>query len=209
MFKSTRTHIRNQPQRGNLLSENIGKLMLRASGWKIVGEIPDIPKAVMIAAPHTSNWDAYIAFASTFALRLKVSIMVKHTLFKGPWGGTLKWLGALPVNREESKNITQVCVDRIKAADKMILCITPDGTRTGAEAWKTGFHRIALEAGVPIIMFGFNFERRELMVLGTFIPTADTDGDIKKILQFYKDTKPCRPERLSKPLQDLQRADQQ
>ncbi len=205
MFQSTRTHVKNLPQRGNLFSESLGKLLLRANGWKIIGETPDIPKAVMIAAPHTSNWDAYIAFAATFALRLNVSIMAKHTLFKGPWGGLLKWLGAIPVNREDSKNLTKVCVDKIKAADKMILCITPDGTRTGAEAWKTGFHRIALEAGVPIVMWGFNFERRELTVLGIFEPTADTDGDIKKIQQFYKDSKPCRPECLSKPLQDIQR----
>ncbi|PTQ88389.1 lysophospholipid acyltransferase family protein [Agitococcus lubricus] len=191
------------PERGNSFMSALGQWMLKITGWKIVGDMPDIPKAVMIGAPHTSNLDGFFAFATIFALDIKVTVMAKHSLFKWGFGYFMRWLGAIPIDRQQAHQVTQISIQKLQQSERMLLCLAPDGTRTSAQAWKTGFHRIAYEANVPIILWGIDFDKKEVQMLGVYQPTADMEYDISQIQQYYVGVKPHHPERLSKPLQDL------
>lgn len=192
------------PQRGNFVSKAVGAAMLRAVGWRVVGDFPNVPKAVMVVVPHTSNFDAYIALAATWAIGLDITMMVKHTVFVWPFGGLLRGLGFAPVNREDAKNLVGVSARKFRESDKLIMGIAPEGTRHGAKQWKSGFMRIALEAGVPVMMTGFDYRKKEVIFLGRFDPSGDIEGDIPKIIALFKAVYPRIPERLSEPLKEIQ-----
>jgi 1-acyl-sn-glycerol-3-phosphate acyltransferase len=192
------------PQRGNLFSKTVGAAMLKAIGWRVVGDFPNVPKAVMVVVPHTSNFDAYVALAATWAIGLDITMMVKHTVFVWPFGPLLHGLGFSPVNREDAKNLVGVSAQKFREADKLIMGIAPEGTRHSAKQWKSGFMRIALEAGVPVIMTGFDYRKKQVIFLGRFDPTGDIEGDIPKIIALFKEVYPRIPERLSEPLKEIQ-----
>lgn len=192
------------PRRGNRISKAVGAAMFRAIGWRVCGNFPNVPKAVMVVVPHTSNFDAYVALAATWAIGLDITMMVKHTLFVGPFKPLLYGLGFSPVNREDAKNIVAVSARKLRESDRLILGIAPEGTRHGAKEWKTGFMRIALEAGVPVIMTGFDYRRKEVIFLGRFDPTGDIEADVPKIIEKFKAVYPRLPERLSEPLKRIQ-----
>jgi 1-acyl-sn-glycerol-3-phosphate acyltransferase len=122
-------------------------------GWKVVGSFPDLPKALIIVAPHTSNWDFIAGFWAYLALDLHANWFGKHTLFVWPFGVILRRFGGIPVHRESrvARQVVDVYVEAYQSRDRMLLAIAPEGTRRRVEEWKSGFHRIALGAGVPIV----------------------------------------------------------
>lgn len=188
------------PRRGRGLLPWLGLLILRLSRWRISGELPDIPQAVVIAAPHTSNWDGLYGLAAIQALRLRISVLGKHSLFVGPLGWLLRYLGVIPVDRSSHHGMVSEIVDHFRRSPALFLAVAPEGTRHAAERWKTGFYQIAREARVPILMVGFDYALREIRILGTLTPGEDQDADMERIYAAFRGIPPCNPERLSHPL---------
>jgi 1-acyl-sn-glycerol-3-phosphate acyltransferase len=169
----------------NVLMHWLSRLALRLTGWRIVGGVPAVPKYVLIAAPHTSNWDFPVALMVCFALRLRVYWMGKASLFPPLLGGVMRWLGGIPVDRERSGNLVQATVDAYNGNQRLIVIVPPEGTRSKVTQWKTGFYYIALGAGVPIALGYLDFRRKEAGLSRMFEPTGDIAADMVEIQAFY------------------------
>lgn len=164
----------------------ISSAFLRCIGWRTEGDRPDIPKYVMIAAPHTSNWDFAIALAMVFIYRVNIQIMMKDTWFFWPLGPVLLWLGVMPIDRDRPGGVVSQCIEDFRRSDEKLLMVPPSGTRSKVRYWKTGFYRIAAGAGVPIVMGFLDYGRKRGGIGPTFIPTGDMESDMAVIRAFYK-----------------------
>ena len=160
---------------------------LKLTGWKITGELPpEAAKCVMIAAPHTSNWDLPYMLMVAFQLRLKVYWMGKASLFSPPFRGVMMWLGGIPIVRERANNVVAASAEAIRVATQALqLVVPPEGTRSKSRYWKTGFYYIALEARVPIVMAYMDYERKLSGLGPTLYPSGDIDADMKIVKAFY------------------------
>ena len=161
---------------------------LKATGWKIQGQLPaNGRKSVLIAAPHTSNWDLPYTLMVAFALRLNVYWMGKQSIFKPPFHGVMLWLGGIPIQRESSNNVVEASIAAIQNADGPVqLIVPPEGTRSKARYWKTGFYYIALGANVPIVMAYMDYARKESGLGPVFEPTGNIEADMARIQDFYQ-----------------------
>jgi len=160
---------------------------LKCTGWKIQGDPPDIPKYVMIAAPHTSNWDFIYALAISLVYRIDVLVMMKDAWFFWPLGPVFRWLGAMPINRRKAHNVVFQMVAAFHRRTEMILMVPPSGTRKKVLYWKTGFYHIANGAGVPIALGFLDYQRKIGGIGPIFHPTGNLDQDLKTIQKFYRD----------------------
>lgn len=169
---------------------------LKLTGWKVEGSLPpNGAKSVLIAAPHTSNWDLPYTLMVAFALRLHVYWMGKESIFKPPFRGVMMWLGGIPVRRESSNNLVAASVQAIKAADGPLqLIVPPEGTRSKARYWKTGFYHIAVGAQVPIVMAYMDYARKVSGLGPVFIPTGNVEADMESIKAFYAPFKGKNPD---------------
>lgn len=160
---------------------------LRLTGWRIEGALPaHATRSVLIAAPHTSNWDLPYTLMVAFALRLNVRWMGKQGIFRAPFGGVMRWLGGIPVNREQSTNLVAASAQAIREADGPLqLIVPPEGTRSKTRYWKTGFYYIAREAQVPIVMAYMDYANKRSGLGPLFEPTGDVDADMATIKAFY------------------------
>ena len=192
------------PKRGNKIAPVIASAMLKAAGWRTVGEIPNISQAVVLALPHTSNIDGVYAIPSLFALDLKISIMGKHTLFKVPiFAQLLSWIGVIPIDRSDKGSVLQASIDKFKTGKPLFLGLAPEGTRQYTETWKSGFYYLAVGAGVPILPVAMDYKTKEIRFMSLVYPSGDIEADLPKIYAQYKGVIPRHPERLSQPLQDI------
>ena len=164
----------------------IGKSFFKIVGWKFVGEVPDVPKYVCVLAPHTSIWDMVWGKMYNWATGMEPKIMVKKEFFFFPMGWLIKRWGAIPINRQYPGGIVKQIADEFRKADKMILAITPEGTRAPNPNWKTGFYRIAVEANVPIYLTFSDFKSKSAGFIGEFKPTGDIEKDMKAIKEHYR-----------------------
>jgi len=175
----------------------VGDAWLRAFGWHVDGGVPDVRKAVVIAAPHTSNWDLPFTLAVSWKLGFPMSWLGKHTLFAGAKGKFFRAVGGIPVDRSRRSDAVANAVDVIDQHDDLFLIVAPEGTRSKTERWKTGFYHMAVGAKVPIVL-GFLDYKTKRGGLGTlFWPTGDIDADMKKIRAFYATIQGKHPERMS------------
>lgn len=158
-----------------------GRWALGVAGWRIEGIFPDVPKAVLIVAPHTSNWDFPVGLMAKFALRLACRFIAKHSLFWWPLGAFLRAVGGIPVNRAAAADFVAETVRIFDARERLVLVITPEGTRARVAQWKTGFHRIARAAGVPIVLALFDYGRKVVRIGPAFPATEDYEGDLARI----------------------------
>lgn len=160
---------------------------LKLAGWKIEGSLPaGAQKSVLIAAPHTSNWDLPYTLMVAFALRLNIYWMGKEQLFKPPFRGLMMWLGGIPVAREKSSNVVAASVLAIAQVDGPVqLIVPPEGTRDKTRYWKTGFYYIALGAQVPIVMAYMDYKKKISGLGPVFVPSGDLDADMAAIKAFY------------------------
>ncbi|MBB2486475.1 lysophospholipid acyltransferase family protein [Mitsuaria sp. WAJ17] len=160
---------------------------LRLTGWKLDGALPaGQDKCVLIAAPHTSNWDLPYTLMVAFALRLNIYWMGKAQIFRFPFGPVMRWLGGIAVQREKSNNLVAASAEAIKAADGPLqLVVPPEGTRSKTRYWKTGFYWIAVTAEVPIVMAYMDYPRKLSGLGPVFVPTGDIEADMVKIKAFY------------------------
>ncbi len=170
---------------------------LRVMRWRLDGNAPDVPKCVVIAAPHTSNWDFVFAMAVTFTFRMRVFWMGKNTLFRWPFGGLMRWLGGIPVDRGEAHHLPKQCIQAFRKHDRFILMIPPEGTRGKVRVWKRGFHTIAKRAGVPIALGFLDYGRKVAGIGPLFTPTDDIESDMERLRDFYANVTAKYPEKAS------------
>lgn len=161
-------------------------LVLKLSGWKVVNVAPATGSYLIIAAPHTSNWDFPLGIAIAFHLRLKVYFIAKHTLFNGFAGPIMRWLGGVPLNRGASKNFVDASVEIYANSENLIFAIAPEGTRSSVGRWKTGFYHMAKGANVPLALAYFDFSKR-IGGIGKMLNTTENiDADMQAIADFYE-----------------------
>ena len=169
--------------------------LLKISQWRVEGSLPNIPKFVMIAAPHTSNWDFPIMMFIAFKLRGKLYWMGKDTIFRKPFKGVFKWLGGIPIDRSGSNNVVGQMVDKFHETDRLILTIPPSGTRKMVKKWKSGFYHIAAGANVPVVLGFLDFKRKTGGVGPVVTITGDMEQDMMVIRSFYTDIEGKHPEK--------------
>ncbi len=180
----------------NTVLRGLSLAVLRLAGWKVSGQLPpNGRKCVLIAAPHTSNWDLPYTLMVAFALRLNIYWMGKEQIFKPPFRRLMMWLGGIPVRRESANNLVAASVEALQAADGPVqLVVPPEGTRSKARYWKTGFYYIATGAQVPIVMAYMDYERKISGLGPVFEPTGDIEADMVAIKAFYAPFKGKNPD---------------
>ncbi len=163
------------------------RAFLRLNGWTVQGELPaEMPKCVLIAAPHTSNWDLPYTLMVAYSLRLNVYWMGKQSLFRWPFGALMRWLGGIAVDRSQSTNLVAASAAALVAADGPLqLVVPPEGTRGKTRHWKTGFYYIALQARVPIVLAYMDYQRKVSGLGPVFQPTGNVEADMAEIKRFY------------------------
>ena len=171
----------------NTLLRGLSVALLRALGWRVEGGLPPgVTRCVVIAAPHTSNWDLPYTLAVAFALRLNIFWMGKQQLFRWPFRGVMMWLGGVPVNREQNTNLVAASAQALRdAGGPMQLVVPPEGTRSKARYWKTGFYYIALQAQVPIVLGYMDYQRKRSGLGPAILPSGDIERDMLTIKAFY------------------------
>lgn len=172
----------------------VGRAVLTALGWKEEGEKPRVPRCVLVAAPHTTNWDLPVSLGLAYVLGIDVKWVGKHTLFEGYKGPFFRWLGGVSVDRTGSKDQVQQLADYIKSQDEVILMIAPEGTRGRAKYWKSGFYYIALAADVPIALSFVDYKRRRGGIGPVFKPSGKLEEDVARIRDFYQGVTARYPE---------------
>ncbi len=172
----------------------LAQAVLKSSGWKPEGRRPAAAKYVLIAAPHTSNWDLLYFLALAEVLGVRVQWMGKHTLFRWPAGPVLRALGGIPIRRHRRENVVQAMARVFDAHESLALVVPPEGTRGYVPHWKSGFYHIARAAGVPIVMGYLDFARKRGGFGPELIPTGDLAEDMDEFRAFYADKVGKHPE---------------
>jgi 1-acyl-sn-glycerol-3-phosphate acyltransferase len=174
-------------------------MWLWSFGWKIEGEPSSYRKYVLIAAPHTSNWDFPFMLATAGVMGVRISWFGKHTLFIPPWGWFMRRLGGIAVDRRTPHSLVKQMAEKFSCRDELVLAVPPEGTRSKVGYWKSGFYHIACESGVPIGL-GYLDYKRKLCGLGMFvIPSGNVDDDMRKIRSFYRNIRGKYPDLESEP----------
>jgi 1-acyl-sn-glycerol-3-phosphate acyltransferase len=157
------------------------------TGWTVEGEAPASRKFVIIAAPHTSNWDFPLTLMVCFSLEIKVYWMGKASLFPPVMGSVMRWLGGIAVDRSRQGNLVQSTIDAFNQSAELIIIVPPEGTRAKVTQWKTGFYYIAQGAGLPIALGYMDYAKKIAGVETLFHPTGNIEVDLPKIQAFYSD----------------------
>jgi 1-acyl-sn-glycerol-3-phosphate acyltransferase len=173
---------------------------LRATGWRPEGASPrDLRKFVLIAAPHTSNWDLVYLLALAEVYDLRISFMMKHTVFRGPFGPLFRSLGGIPIRRHLRENLVKQMVEAFAERDELVLVVPAEGTRRRVERWKSGFYHIAREARVPIVLGYLDYARRRGGFGPALVPTGRIADDMDVIRDFYADKSGRHPALFAEP----------
>ncbi len=163
----------------------MGRAALSLLGWRFEGVVPNASRCVLIVAPHTSNWDFVIGIAAMLALGLDARWIGKDSLFRPPLGTLLRWLGGTPVDRDAPEGVVDDAVRQLRQADRLFLTLSPEGTRRKVDRWKTGFHRMARGAGVPIWPVALDHGHKAVVLMPLFPPTDDLEGDVRALRALY------------------------
>lgn len=169
-------------------------IWFKMRGWRIPKRFPvGLKQYVLAVAPHTSNIDFPIGVAARKLLGLNVQYVAKKELFKFPIAGVLKSLGGYPIDRSKKTNFVEQVVSLFQTEEDFAICVTPEGTRSRVETWKTGFYHMAMKAGVPIMMVGFDYPLRVVVVSDPFMPTGDMEADFAQMDRFFEKIVPKNP----------------
>jgi 1-acyl-sn-glycerol-3-phosphate acyltransferase len=165
--------------------KRLARFILWLGGWQAVGDIPDEPKAVVIAAPHTSNMDALWALSYKTLVGLDIRFFAKHSLFWFPLGTLLRFLGGIPLDRSRAGSAVDQAVAMFAAEDGFYFGLAPEGTRALRDAWKSGFYRIAMAADVPVFLGVIDYKKKRVGIMGRLDLTGDAEADLARCADFY------------------------
>lgn len=180
----------------------IARFCFWLTGWKQVGKYPpELKKAVMIAAPHTSNWDFFYARAGFFIMGVPVRTTIKKEAMFFPLNLVLQFFGVIPIDRNKKgdglrkqNSLVDAMINLFEERENLVILITPEGTRRYVPRWKTGFYHVARGANVPIVLGYLDYEKKHAGVGPVVYPSDDVDADLAKILDFYREIKGKYPE---------------
>jgi hypothetical protein len=175
----------NPPSGGNALTFWLGSRLLKLSAWKIEGELPKQPKFVIAVGPHTSNWDFFLGVAVLFTLRIRIRFLGKHTIFKPVLKQLLEAIGGIPVKRSSKHGVVDTICKTFDANKKMILALSPEGTRSVIFPWKTGFLAIAQKAQVPVQLIGFDFKTKTVKIGPLIHPSENINDDMQVVYHYF------------------------
>lgn len=175
----------NVPQFPDRAWRHAFRAWVRARGWRLEGEFPDVPKLVLIVAPHSSWWDGFLGLLFKVALGIDIAFMAKRELFRWPLGRLLRRLGGVPIERHAAHEVVGQMVQRFRERERLWLVIEPEGTRKAVAKWKSGFWHIARKAGVPILPGYFDYPRKVIGLGPLFDPTRDREADLAALRAFY------------------------
>jgi 1-acyl-sn-glycerol-3-phosphate acyltransferase len=176
--------------------KNLASFIFRVLGWKVVGEIPKgIKKYIVIAAPHTSNWDFLYGFLYFNILDIQLNFFMKKEWFFFPVGWFLRSIGGVPVDRSKKEDLTTKIVEKFNSLEELALFVTPEGTRSFNPNWKKGFYHMAEKADVPMVLGFLDYSKRIAGVGPIYKATGDIDKDIEIIKEFYRGIKGRFPEK--------------
>jgi len=159
------------------------KIIFFVLGWKVFGPQKYPKKCVIIGAPHTSNWDFFVGRCYGYIVGISPSYLIKSSLFVPILGFLIRLNGGIPVYRDSRNNMVDQLVERFIKNDSFMLGLSPEGTRSRVDKWKTGFYHIAHKANVPIVLVGLDFKYKKIGVVNTILPS----GDLKKDMLFIQD----------------------
>jgi 1-acyl-sn-glycerol-3-phosphate acyltransferase len=165
------------------MKKRLARWLLRLFGWQLEGARPEFDRYILIAAPHTSNWDLPLMLAFAAAFDIKITWMAKHSLFNPPMGWIMRALGGMPIVRHKNQNVVSSMAKTLKTESRLALVVPTEGTRERAEYWKSGFYHIARQAGVPIVPSFLDFGQKR----GGFGPALETSGNIQQDMQYFRD----------------------
>jgi len=177
-----------------MIKRLIGEAFLRVAGWRVDGERPPVDRYVIIAAPHTSNWDMPFMLAFAFIYDIPVKWMGKHTLFEGPKGTFFKWLGGMPIVRHRPGGVVGQMIEAFADNEALVLMVPAEGTRSHVDYWKSGFYHIARAADVPVVLSYLDFGKKVGGIGPALKMTGDIAADMDKIRAFYAGKEGFRPE---------------
>jgi 1-acyl-sn-glycerol-3-phosphate acyltransferase len=172
----------------------VGRLMLAIAGWRVHIPVYPGPQFILIAAPHTTNWDLYFMMACGWTMGLRVSWLGKDALFRPPFGWLMRWIDGVPVDRSKHSNQVQAAAAIFRERPALILAVAPEGTRSKAEHWRSGFYYMALEAHVPIGLGFLDYARKVGGIQGFYQPTGDIHADMAHFREAYKDIRGMYPD---------------
>ena len=167
------------------LTSRLARRLLSLAGWKVIYQAPNLNKAVVVFYPHTSNWDFVVGILARSAIALPIHFAAKDSLFAWPHGAVFRWLGGIPVNRRIRTGFVAQVAAEYRSRDQFYLAIAPEGTRRLTPGWKSGFYRLALEAGVPLGLAFIDYSRREVGISSYLHLEGDEESDFQHIRQFY------------------------
>ncbi|MBV6393050.1 MAG: hypothetical protein KPEEDBHJ_02280 [Anaerolineales bacterium] len=176
----------------------ISNTIMRFAGWRVEGQLPDLPKFVIIGAPHTSNWDFLLFLGIIFRLKADVRYMGKAELFNNPFGWFFYWCGGVPVDRKKSTGLVDQMVEACNKSKKFILVIAPEGTRYHVNEWKRGFYHIAQKANIPIVMAKVDGTHKTAWVGELFQTTEDIEADMAAIQAAFHGMSGINPRKKTK-----------
>lgn len=165
----------------------MARAILRLFGWELTGSFPDLPKYVLVGAPHTSNWDFPLAMLLMFGGGVRFNWIGKNSLFRWPLGSFFRWMGGISVRRERTSNFVGQIVEAFDNSSRLIIAIAPEGTRSMATRWKTGFYYMAVGAKVPIVLGFVDYRRRQVGVGPVVYPSEDIETTFAELRAFYAD----------------------
>ena len=187
---------------GRAFTGPIGRFLLRVAGWRFESELPALSRFVICVGPHTSNWDFVIGYAAKMALGLRASWLGKHTLFTGPMGPLLRWMGGIPVDRSAAHGVVEQAAAQFRRQPALVLAVTPEGTRRQVGRWKMGFYHIARLADVPIVPVALDWGTRTVRIGDPCKPTDDEDADVERLMAFFRQVRGRHPELAFPPPSD-------
>ncbi|MGM0525142.1 MAG: lysophospholipid acyltransferase family protein [Pseudomonadota bacterium] len=180
-------HVKGEfPTRDGRFLRWLGRVGLRMfGGWKIDGEMPDVNKAILPVAPHTSNWDFPVGVFVMLAMGLKLNYLGKASLFRFPLKGLMTKLGGIPIDRSAPNGVVGKMVSEFSDSDELILVITPEGTRKKVQDWKKGFLHMAKQANVPIIPVAFDYARKAIDIGPALMITGEIEKELERVKSFF------------------------
>ncbi len=172
-------------KRGNAFTRGVALLFMRIFGWRVDGAFPNVPKFVLIVAPHTSNWDFPVGIMAMFALGIRGTFLGKKAMFRWPAGGIVRWLGGIPIDRSAAHNVVYETTSLFRRSEHLIYIISPEGTRKRRAQWRTGFYHIARNAEAPIVGIAFDWGERVFRIFPPLTPGDDQDADFNTLRGYF------------------------